>query len=256
MCFRKTRICIVHVVAGSATGTFTMNGAAGVDDTFGASSATDTITGNTGSDTVDYSDSTLAVSINLNDSGNASGAPVTFSNPADGTIGGGDATGDTLNGIENLRGGSGNDFLFGNSSANRLYGGAGNDTLRGEGGNDILVGGPGNDTLDGGLGFDRMVFNETGLSNQDIINNYIGSGADRDTLDVSSLLDATFNNALNVNNFVHISVSGANALVQVDATGAGNFTTAGNVATITNYGTIGNVVSVYFEGAEHQVHVA
>jgi hypothetical protein len=70
-------------------------------------------------------------------------------------------------------------------------------------------------------------------------------------------LDATFNNALNITDFVHVSVSGGNALVRIDASGSHNFSSSsGNVATLTGYGTVGNVVSVYFEGAEHQVQVS
>jgi hypothetical protein len=141
-----------------------LSGTAAVDDTFGASTAVDTITGNTGSDTADYSDSSVAISINLTDTGNASGVPVTFSNPADGKIGGGDATGDTLTSIENLRGGSGADFLFGNSGANRLYGNAGIDTLRGEGGADILAGGAASDVFGFAAGDSTLSITGSGMA--------------------------------------------------------------------------------------------
>ena len=50
-------------------------------------------------------------------------------------------------GIENVIGGSGNDFLKGDGEANSLVSGAGNDELDG---------GDGNDTLDGGSGFDWL----------------------------------------------------------------------------------------------------
>jgi serralysin len=53
---------------------------------------------------------------------------------------------DTLVGIENLTGGSGNDMITGNSGDNILTGGAGNDTLEGGLGADQLVGGAGIDT--------------------------------------------------------------------------------------------------------------
>ncbi|HEY8382952.1 MAG TPA: cadherin domain-containing protein [Microvirga sp.] len=56
---------------------------------------------------------------------------------------------DTLIGIENLKGGAGNDRFIGDNGANSLIGGAGDDTLQGGGGND---------TLDGGAGQDRAVF--------------------------------------------------------------------------------------------------
>ena len=48
---------------------------------------------------------------------------------------------------------------------------------------------------------------------------------------------------------------GTNSIVQIDVTGTGNFTAAGNVATLSNYGTIGSIVTLFFEGAEHQVAV-
>jgi hypothetical protein len=154
----------VHVMAGSGTGSFALIGTEAVDDTFGASTAVDTMAGNTGSDTADYSDSSLAISINLTDVGAASGAPGTFSNPSDGTIGGGDAAGDTLTSIENLRGGSGNDFLFGNSGANRLYGNAGGDTLVGQDGRDILFGGAGSDTFGFAGGASALSISGSGMA--------------------------------------------------------------------------------------------
>jgi Ca2+-binding RTX toxin-like protein len=56
---------------------------------------------------------------------------------------------DTLLGIENLEGGSGNDVFVGDDDANRLSG---------NGGNDALTGGKGNDILDGGTGQNTAVF--------------------------------------------------------------------------------------------------
>ena len=56
--------------------------------------------------------------------------------------------------IENATGGSGNDVLLGNATANVLTGNAGNDTLVGRGGNDQLLGGDGADRIVGGDGLD------------------------------------------------------------------------------------------------------
>ncbi|MBL8339068.1 MAG: M10 family metallopeptidase C-terminal domain-containing protein [Rhodoferax sp.] len=50
--------------------------------------------------------------------------------------------------IEHLRGGSGDDALTGNASANHIQGGAGQDTLRGAAGADTLDGGQGTDVAD------------------------------------------------------------------------------------------------------------
>ena len=47
--------------------------------------------------------------------------------------------------IENAKGGSGADRLFGNEAANNLSGGSGNDLLYGNGGKDVLTGGAGAD---------------------------------------------------------------------------------------------------------------
>jgi Ca2+-binding RTX toxin-like protein len=81
--------------------------------------------------------------------------------------------------VENLRTGSGDDMLIGNSSANILEGGAGHDSLAGRGGNDTLFGGDGddqlmgeagNDTLYGGLGLD--VFWATAGNGHDVVMDY------------------------------------------------------------------------------------
>ena len=128
--------------------------------------------------------------------------------------------------------------------------------LSGLAGADTLIGGVGNDVLSGGAGIDKMVINMTGAANQDTINGYVGTGADRDVIDLSALLDATFNGG-NINNYVKVDGNGAgtNSIVQIDPTGAANFAPAGNVATLSSYGTIGSIVTLYFEGAEHQVQI-
>jgi len=68
---------------------------------------------------------------------------------------------DLFTGIENLRGGAGDDELEGSTAANVLEGGAGADQLRGLAGNDVLDGGPGAtaaDALDGGPGIDEASY--------------------------------------------------------------------------------------------------
>jgi Ca2+-binding RTX toxin-like protein len=59
--------------------------------------------------------------------------------------------------IENVFGGSGNDFITGNAANNSLYGNGGNDTLIGGNGSDYLDGGEGNDLLKGGNHDDVLV---------------------------------------------------------------------------------------------------
>lgn len=88
--------------------------------------------GGLGIDTLSYASDTAGVTVHLDGS----------------AISGGSAAGDQFVNFENLRGGSGNDVLAGNSGTNRIEGGAGNDTLAGKGGSDVLVGGTGTDTVD------------------------------------------------------------------------------------------------------------
>jgi hypothetical protein len=56
-----------------------------------------------------------------------------------------------------VRGGAGNDVIFGSYGHDALYGDAGNDFIVGGPGNDLLVGGAGADNLYGGAGNDRLV---------------------------------------------------------------------------------------------------
>ncbi len=78
----------------------------------------------------------------------------------------GTATGfDSIAGVDDVTGGSGNDSLTGNSGANTLIGGAGDDTLTGGGGSDTLTGGVGNDTFNIDSGTDTV----TDLSGGDIL---------------------------------------------------------------------------------------
>lgn len=69
-------------------------------------------------------------------------------NLATGTGSGGDATGDTLSGVENVTGSGLADQLTGDSGANLLSGGGGGDVLVGGAGADSLYGGSGTDTAD------------------------------------------------------------------------------------------------------------
>ncbi|WP_304608554.1 calcium-binding protein [Inquilinus sp. Marseille-Q2685] len=134
-------------------------GLGGNDYLIGGSGA-DALDGGAGLDLASYTGSARAVNVSL-----AYGAGYT-----------GDARGDTLIGIEDLRGSAFGDWLRGNINANwldgdagndtieggggadRLLGGAGADVLHGDGGNDILVGGTGADALEGGAGIDTASY--------------------------------------------------------------------------------------------------
>ena len=244
---------VVDVVAAAANGAFTLTGTSG-DDNIGASTHTDTISGGSGGfDIVDYSDSLAAISINLNNSGAASGAPVTPNNPSNGSIGGGDATGDSLSGIEGVRGGSGNDYLYGNSSANTLYGNAGNDVLNGEEGNDLLYGGSGLNTMTGGSGDDTFVIDPSalteGISLVDVIADFT-PGAGNDILDLSDLLASLGANApttdADAGSVVNVTFSGGAAHVLVDDNGTAAGGAMHEVASLTGVA-VGSVISILYD---------
>ena len=92
--------------------------------TLGGGLGNDTLVGGNSSDWVSYTEASGAITLDL-------GAD-SFST-------------DSLTGIENILGSSGNDCILGNSVANILHGGAGADTLVGLTGNDTLIGGSEND---------------------------------------------------------------------------------------------------------------
>ncbi|WP_422368596.1 Ig-like domain-containing protein [Pelagibius sp.] len=121
-------------------GVDSLSGGAGDDELRGGAGA-DVIDGGVGSDTASYSGSSAAVTVDL----------------STGSGNGGDAAGDFLIGIENLKGSSRNDTLTGDSNANSLSGSSGDDVLFGAGGNDTLDGGSGDDLLYGGVGNDSLI---------------------------------------------------------------------------------------------------
>ncbi|MCV0395626.1 MAG: type I secretion C-terminal target domain-containing protein, partial [Rhizobiaceae bacterium] len=234
-------------IEGDQTGTgYALTGTDASAEAIAASSGVDTLNGGAGAnDVADYSNSSAAVSINLNDTGGATGAPTDFANPEEGKIGGGYAAGDTLIGIEGLIGGAGDDYLFGNSGANYLSGGSGADTLKGEGGDDILIGGDGDDFLNGGAGSDTM----TGGAGSDVfvvsadtlgsINDFIADfqdGSGGDTIDLTELLvGLTGVTDLEADGYVQIQQNGADAELRVDTDGAQNGQSFQTVAVLENY---------------------
>jgi Ca2+-binding RTX toxin-like protein len=100
----------------------------------------DVLTGGLGIDRASYAASAAGVTINL----------------ITGVHSGGDAAGDTLDGIEDLEGSQFADVFSGSTGDNLLLG------LRGD---DILIGFDGNDTLKGGVGHDSLY----GLIGNDVL---------------------------------------------------------------------------------------
>lgn len=84
---------------------------------------------------------------------------------------------DALVGVENIRGGGGNDRLIGDGDANRLNGYIGKDFIRGRGGRDFLVDYGGDDRMRGDLGDDVFSTPPEGVAGVDC-----GSGSDRITM--------------------------------------------------------------------------
>jgi Ca2+-binding RTX toxin-like protein len=104
----------------------------------------DVITGGAGIDTIDYQAITAALTINLGASGSGSASSSQSGN-------------DALNGIENVKGGAGNDTIYASNAAN---------------------------VLDGGLGDDTFVFNSAAAANGDRIDGFTQG----DTIDLSPFM--------------------------------------------------------------------
>jgi Tol biopolymer transport system component len=132
------------VITGS-DGDDTICGGNGNDTLVGGGDA-DWLDGGAGIDTVSYSDRSEVLRITLDLGTGDDGS----------SLDGGPGERDNIVGVEKATGGSGNDLLIGNTSANTLTGLGGNDTLLGGVGNDSLSGGPGDDTLNGSTGADRF----------------------------------------------------------------------------------------------------
>jgi Ca2+-binding RTX toxin-like protein len=116
----------------------TINGGGGNDLLVGGGGSK-TLIGGPGLDTVSYAGRNDPVTVDL-----AAGTGVAAGES------------DTLQQIEGVTGGNGNDTILGDNGVNILDGGPGNDTIDGRGGDDQIFGGPGNDTLMGGDGNDTL----------------------------------------------------------------------------------------------------
>lgn len=176
-----------------------LNGGAG-DDHLGPGNDldADVINGGDGIDTVDYSGSSVGVTVYLAGSVTDGGAKGDIISNVESVIGsrfndslqtgldgkaeGGEGNDDLYGfGASTLDGGSGNDLLYGNSDTDTMLGGAGNDLLSGYGGVDTMTGGAGADT------FYFSSINDTGLSaaTRDVILDF--SQAEGDKIDVSAI---------------------------------------------------------------------
>ena len=200
-----------------------------------------------GGDTAQYVRSNAGVTVDL----------------ATGTAQGGHAEGDTLTGIESVRGSDHADVLtarngdssripvagstlWGNKGDDRLQGGMGNDRLSGGKGNDVLEGGEGNDILEGGDGADRLdggegeddrasySFSNTGVT----INLALGTGqgghAEGDTLtDIENVGGSRFSDHLTGDDTHNWLAGGAGADTLDGGTGGGTAGYLGSPAGVT-----------------------
>ncbi|CAN0593421.1 unnamed protein product, partial [Laminaria digitata] len=140
-------------------------------DTLYGGDGDDTLVGGNGGDIIDGGDGDGGVASYFSSVG---GVRVDLLN---GTATAGQATGDTLTGIENLYGSNGGaDRLYGDNSANVLRGYAGADWLKGNGGDDTLSGGNDSD-------IDRFIYDAENFG-KDTITDF---GNAEDILDMRGL---------------------------------------------------------------------
>ena len=138
----------------------------GGDDTITGLSGHDFLLGGAGDDTIDggFGNDILrggeGADLLVGGSGkdwaqyNTAIAGVTLSLATGGT--GGEAAGDTFDGIENIRGSDFADDLTGDAARNLILAGAGDDDIDGGAGPDVLYGEAGDDTIDGGADGDEL----------------------------------------------------------------------------------------------------
>lgn len=165
--FKGTGNALGNLITGG-DGNDSLSGGAG-DDTLIGGKGNDVLDGGAGNDTVSYAYIADNRSVNVN-LGLLSTAPAGLVGTVSATVSNGGAVveTDTLRGIENIIGGSGDDVLSGNGATGAIAGGAGND---------VLSHAP---TMSGGAGSDQFVFDGTSFNS--VITDF-ASGSDR--LDLS-----------------------------------------------------------------------
>ncbi|MBP0463003.1 hypothetical protein J5Y09_03700 [Roseomonas sp. PWR1] len=194
------------------TGTDVLRGGVGNDLYIVDDIGDDVVDGGVGSDTVQASISSYTAGAGIEHvvftgTGAFAGTGNTLAN----RIVGGDQ-GDVLIGF------SGNDTLDGGEGADQLLGGLGNDLLLGGGAADVLNGGDNIDTVDGGAGDDNLtggigadVFRFGTAFGNDVVTDFVASGAGQDRIDVRGLgLTA---GDLNPGGSITVAYAAGNALI-------------------------------------------
>jgi Ca2+-binding RTX toxin-like protein len=112
--------------------------------------------------------------------------------------------------------------LTGNAFANSLVGGSANDTLNGGAGNDTLTGNAGNDRLFGQAGQDTLIFDTADITSVD-------GGTESDTLLFTGAASLNLATAAQLNDIDVIDVAGTASTVSGTPTGITNVTDSGTV---------------------------
>lgn len=236
-----TGIAAIRASAGNDTiiGTYgdeTILGEDGNDIIRGGQGA-DILNGGNGIDTVSYAGSWDALVLNL----------------ATNAASGGDATGDTITGFENVVGSDYNDSITGSTAANVIEGGAGDDIMNGGDGNDTfrISVNSGIDAITGGNGTDTVLFTENNavlaLSSLATVEVFNATGITNATITGNEL-----NNTLNFSAATLTNIAGIFGLDGNDAiTGsAGNDIIIGGAGNDTLNGGNGNDIFRYLGGDE------
>ena len=197
----------------------TSAGSFGTFNLFEGIGGNDTITGN-GNTRISYSQSAAGVTVTLTGgAGTATGTAIgtdTFTgvNSVQGS-----------NSIDNITGGSENEFFFGGAGADIIIANDGNDGITGQGGNDNIDGGAGTDmvTFTGGQG--QYTITTPGAPGAILVQNNSGNGDGTDTLTNVEVLQ--FSDAIRL-------LSSGTAGSPIDISGQG-ITAAGN-AVVTGTG--------------------
>ena len=160
----------------------------GHDDTLIGNAGNNVLAGGAGADTLDGGEGIDTASY----SGSASRVDVRLSGTV---VNHGDATGDTLTGIENLIGSAHNDILAGDRQANTLDGLDGNDLLWASSGDDLLTGGSGADRLVGGAGLDTASWAGSSEAVTVRLHSLAAKGGDAEGDTFPYLVDVTYTDA-------------------------------------------------------------